>query len=144
VTQNWTEITTHWQGEMAFSASNEAGGQVQLSNQDGSPAVGPMQLLLAALGGCTGMDIVSILKKKRLDLADFKVVVRSRRAEDYPMVWQEIEVTYLLWGNDLKARDVEQAIELSEEKYCSVGIMLGKAAPIHSSYKILKPGEPVE
>ena len=141
MSDNWTEVTTCWQGEMAFFAENAKGGKVQMSTLDETPAVGPMQLLLAALGGCTGMDIVSILKKKRLDLKDFKVSVRGKRAEDYPMVWTDIEVTYLLWGNDLNTRDVEQAIELSEEKYCSVGIMLGKSASIKSSYRIFKPGE---
>jgi len=127
---------------MAFFAENEHGGKVQMSHLDGTPAVGPMQLLLAALGGCTGMDIVSILRKKRVDLADFKVKVSAERAQEYPMVWKDIEVTYLLWGENLKVKDVEQAIELSEEKYCSVGIMLGKSAAIKSTYRILKPGEP--
>jgi putative redox protein len=127
---------------MAFFAENAAGGKVQMSNLDGTPAVGPMQLLLAALGGCTGMDIISILKKKRVDLTGFQIKVNAERAQNYPMVWKDIEVTYLLWGNNLKEKDVEQAIELSEEKYCSVGIMLGKAATIKSAYHILKPGEP--
>jgi len=142
VSDQRTEITSTWQGEMAFFAENAAGGKVQMSNLDGTPAVGPMQLLLAALGGCTGMDIVSILKKKRVDLTGFQIKVNAERAQNYPMVWKDIEVTYLLWGNNLKEKDVEQAIELSEEKYCSVGIMLGKAATIKSTYRILKPGEP--
>ena len=115
-----------------------------MSTLDESPAIGPMQLLLAALGGCTGMDIAVILKKKHLDLTDLKVKVRGKRAEDYPMIWTEIEVTYLLWGNDLNKKDVEQAIALSEEKYCSVGIMLEKAAAVRSNYRILKPGEKPE
>ncbi len=58
------------------------------------------------------------------------------------MVYTDIEVEYLLWGDDLKIKDVEQAIELSEQKYCSVSIMIGKTAKINSCYKILKPGEP--
>ncbi len=138
-----TEITSVWQGDMAFFAENSDGGRIQMSHLDKSPAVGPMQLLLAALGGCTGMDIISILKKKRVELADFQVKVSAERVQDYPMVWKDIEVTYLLWGENLKVKDVEQAIELSEQKYCSVGIMLGKAATIKSTYRILKPGEPV-
>jgi putative redox protein len=108
---------------------------------DDKPGVGPMQLLLVGLAGCTGMDIVSILQKKRANLTDFKVKVRGKRAESYPMIWTDIEVTYLLWGEGLKPKDVEQAIALSEEKYCSVGIMLEKATHIHSEYRILKPGE---
>jgi len=138
----WTEITADWKGEQTFTATNANGGQVQMGTLDGKPGVGPMQLLLVGVAGCTGMDIVSILKKKRAELTDFQVKVRGKRAEDYPMVWTEIEVTYLLWGNGIKEKDVAQAIHLSEKKYCSVGIMLGKTARITSSYAILKPGEP--
>ena len=107
---------------------------------DGKPGVGPMQLLLVAIAGCTGTDIVSILEKKRYKLADLQVRVRGKRATDYPQVWTDIHLTYLIWGEDLQPKDAEQAIRLSEEKYCSVGIMLGKAAKVTSEYHLLKPG----
>ena len=141
MSEGWTEITAQWKGEMLFIGENTAGGTVQMGTIDGKPGVGPMQLLLAGLAGCTGMDIVSILQKKRVKLTDFAVRVRGKRAETYPMIWSDIEVTYLLWGEGLKPKDVEQAIQLSEEKYCSVSLMLEKAAHIHSEYRILKPGE---
>jgi len=143
MSEGWTEINTSWKGDLNFIGENEAGGSVQMGTLDGKPGVGPMQLLLAGLAGCTGMDIVSILKKKRAELTDFKVKVRGKRAEIYPMIWTDIEVTYYLWGEGLKPKDVEQAIQLSEEKYCSVGIMLAKAAHIHFEYRILEPGEVV-
>jgi putative redox protein len=108
----------------------------------GDERIGPMQLLLAGLAGCTGHDIVTILEKKKVTPTDFKVKVRGMRAENFPMVYTDIEVEYLFWGDNLKARDVEQAIRLSEEKYCSVSIMLGKTSKITSTYKILKPGDP--
>jgi putative redox protein len=139
--EGWTEITADWQGEMTFIGKNAAGGTVQMGVLGDKPGVGPMQLLLVGLAGCTGTDIVSILLKKRVKLTDMKVNVRARRADDYPMVWNEIEVTYLIWGEGIKVKDVEQAIQLSEEKYCSVGIMLGKTARMKSKYKILKTGE---
>ena len=107
------------------------------------PGISPMELLLAGLAGCTGGDIASILTKQRQPFVDLKVRVRGKKASDYPMVFTEFEVTYLLWGEGIEANAVERAIQLSEEKYCSVGIMLGKAAPVHSSYRILKPGEEV-
>jgi len=138
--EGWTEITADWQGEMTFIGKNAAGGTVQMGVLGDKPGVGPMQLLLVGLAGCTGTDIVSILLKKRTKLTDMQVKVRGHRADDYPMVWNEIEVTYLIWGENVKQKDVEQAIQLSEEKYCSVGIMLGKTAKIESNYKILKPG----
>ena len=136
-----TEITATWKGEMTFVGQNAVGGTVQMGTLDGKPGVGPMQLLLVAIAGCTGIDIVSILQKKRANLTDMQVKVAGKRADDYPMIWTHIHITYLLWGNSIKAKDVEQAIELSENKYCSVGIMLGKSAKISSEYKILKPGE---
>jgi len=87
------------------------------------------------------MDIVSILNRKRVNLEDFKVEIKALRATTYPMIWTDIEVMYLFWSNDIKSKDIEQAIQLSEEKYCSVSIMLGKSARIHSSYQVYKPGE---
>jgi putative redox protein len=69
------------------------------------------------------------------------VNVRGKRAETFPMVYTDIEVEYVLWGENLKVRDVEQAIKLSEQKYCSVSVMLGKTSKVTSTYKILKPGE---
>jgi len=136
-----TEITATWKGEMTFVGQNTVGGTVQMGPLDGKPGVGPMQLLLVAIAGCTGIDIVSILQKKRADLTDMQVKVAGKRADNYPMIWTYIHITYLLMGNSIKAKDVEQAIELSENKYCSVGIMLGKSAKISSEYEILKPGE---
>ena len=144
MTENWTEIPTSWQGEMAFFAENEKGGKVQMGSLAETPTVGPMQLLLAALGGCTGMDIISILKKKRIKIDDMKVNVSGKRAVDVPMIWEEIEINSLIWGSDLKTKDIEQAIHLSEDKYCSVGIMLGKSANIKSSYRLLEPGETLD
>jgi putative redox protein len=137
-----TEISASWKGEMSFIARNSVGGTVQMGTLDGKPGVGPMQLLLVAVAGCTGDDILSILQKKRTDLTDMQVKVSGKRAVDYPRIWTEIHITYFIWGRDIKTKDVEQAIDLSENKYCSVGIMLGKSAKITSEYHILKPGEP--
>jgi putative redox protein len=141
MSEGLTEITANWKGEMTFVGTNAAGGSVQMGILDGKPGVGPMQLLLVALAGCTGTDIVSILQKKRAKITDMQVRVRGKRADDYPMIWTEIYVTYLIWGEDIKQKDVEQAIQLSEEKYCSVGLMLEKAAKLTSEYRVLKPGE---
>ncbi|MFC2064957.1 OsmC family protein [Chloroflexota bacterium] len=142
--KKWIKINAAWKGELTFIATNESGGQVQMGTINDIPGVGPMQLLLAGLAGCTGMDIVSILKKKRIELDDFQVEVKALRADTYPMIWTDIHVMYLFWANDIKTKDIEQAIKLSEEKYCSVSLMLGKSASLKSSYLILKPGEKPE
>jgi putative redox protein len=139
--EGWTEISATWQTDSTFVGQNQAGGTVQMGTLDDKPGIGPMQLLLTALAGCTGMDIVSILQKKRIQLKDMRVKVAGKRATDYPMVWTEIRVVYQLWGENLPPKDVEQAIRLSEEKYCSVGIMLGKTARINSEYQLYQPGE---
>jgi putative redox protein len=144
MTEVWTEITAAWKDEMIFAGQNATGGTVQMGTLDGKPGIGPMQLLLVAAAGCTGMDIVSILQKKHVNLTDMQVRVRGKRAEDYPMIWTDIHLTYLVWGKDIKPKDVEQAIQLSETKYCSVGIMLGKSAKITSEFHILNPGESAE
>ena len=138
---DWKTVTATWKGDLTFIGESAEGGTVQMGPYDGESGIGPMKLVLACLAGCTGIDIVSILKKKKVNLTDFKVNVRGKRAETYPMVYTDIEVEYILWGDDLKTRDVEQAIKLSEQKYCSVSAMLEKTAKIRSSYKILKPGE---
>ena len=144
MTEEWTEITAGWKSDSTFIGQNGAGGTVQMGSLDGKPGFSPMHLLLIAVAGCTGMDIASILQKKRLALSDLQVQVRGKRARDYPMIWTDIHITYLVWGEAIQPKDVEQAIQLSEDKYCSVGLMLGKAARITSEYQILKPGETAE
>jgi putative redox protein len=139
--EGWTEIKAEWKGESTFTGSNEAGGMVQMGSLADKPGLNPMQLLLSAIAGCTGTDIVAILQKKRLNPTDLKIVVRAKRAEDYPKIWTDIHLTYLVWGEGIPPKAVETAIHLSEQKYCSVGIMLGKSASITSEYQILKPGE---
>ena len=137
----WTEITADWLGEMAFLGTNQDGATIQMGSLDGEPALRPMQLLLTGLAGCTAMDIISILKKKRLEVDKFRVEVRGKRAEEHPRIFTEIEVKYLLWGTRLDARSVEQAIQLSEEKYCSAQAMLAAVATITSSYQIFEASQ---
>ena len=137
----WREVVAEWQGDLSFIGRNLTGGSVQMGTIDDQPGVSPMELLLVGVAGCTGMDIVSILQKKRLNLHQFQVKVRGKRAETYPKVYTEIQVTYLLWGEDLPPKAVEQAIELSEEKYCSASAMLRATARLESSYRIFAPGE---
>ena len=126
--EEWIEIDAGWKNDMAFVGQDSTGATLQMGTLDGKPGFSPMHLLLVALAGCTGEDIVSILQKKRLALSRLKVCVRGKRASDYPKIWTAIHLTYLVWGEDIGPKDVEQAIQLSEDKYCSVGLMLGKVA----------------
>jgi putative redox protein len=137
----WREIEAIWQGEGIFIGQNPKGGKVQMGSRDGSPGISPMELLLVGVAGCTGMDVASILTKKRQPLVELKVRVRGRMIEEFPRVFDLIEIEYLLWGEGIDPAAVEQAIHLSEDKYCSASAMLKASAEVCWSYRILKPGE---
>ena len=141
MSQEWREVSAEWQGEMEFIGKNQAGGSIQMGTTGQQPGVSPMELLLLGVAGCTGIDIVHILRKKRIKLDQFKVCVRGKRADDHPKIYTEIEIEYLLWAEELSTKAVEQAIELSEEKYCSASVMMSKSAEMRSYYRILTPGE---
>jgi len=145
-TNAWKEIQTTWNGQEGYLAENKAGAVVLMGkDSDGKPAFGPMEMLLAGLSACTAVDVVEILKKKRQPLTDLKIRVRgNQRLDTYPKIYTEFEVEYLLWGENLVEKDVAQAIQLSEEKYCSVGGTLAKAGPIHSTFRIFEPGQTAE
>lgn len=140
---DWHEVEADWQDGLSFLGVNDLGNQVQMGSKQEKGNISPMELLLLGLAGCTGYDIVSIMNKKRQSLKDLKVKVRGRRAEDYPMVYTDIEVQYIFWGTGLSEKAVVQAIELSEQKYCSATVMLGKTAKIVSSYRIIEVEEQV-
>jgi putative redox protein len=142
--EEWTEIIAAWKKDTAFTSQDTTGATLQMGTLDGKSGLSPMRLLLIALAGCTGEDIVSILRKKRLAMNDMQVRVRAKRASDYPKIWTDIHITYLVWGEAIPPRDIEQAIRLSEDKYCSVRLMLDKVARITSEYHLLQPGESAE
>jgi putative redox protein len=101
-------------------------------------APSPMELLLLALGSCTGVDVVSILKKKRQDVTDYRVEVRSQRRDEHPRSYKRMEVHHIVTGRNVSEQSVAQAIELSEKKYCSVAATLRPTAEIVSSFKIIE------
>ena len=96
----------------------------------------PMQLLLAALGGCTGMDVVSISKKQRQKLTNLEILVSGERVADFPKVYRKVHVVYRLRDDSLKEKAVQTAIQLSDDKYCSVGATIKKTARLSHSYKL--------
>ena len=125
-----------WTGAEQFIAVGPSGHAVPLdSNRESNTAPGPMELLLLALGACTATDVVEILKKKRQKLEALEVEVAGERAKDPPTVWTKIELIYRLRGK-LDEKSVQHAIQLSEEKYCSVAATLRKTATITFRYEI--------
>ena len=101
----------------------------------------PMELLLVGLAGCTGMDVISILRKKRQDVIGYEVHVRGVRAEEHPMVFVEITVEHVVTGHHIQPEAVARAIELSEQRYCGAGAMLGRVAHLTHSYRIVETAE---
>jgi putative redox protein len=126
-----------WAGEQKFVAAMPSGHAVPFdADRDRNTAPGPMEMLLGALGACTATDVVIILGKKRQKLESLEVVVSGERASEPPTVWTKLEIVYRLRGA-LEEKAVRDAIELSEEKYCSVAAMLRKTAAITFRYEIL-------
>lgn len=101
-------------------------------------AIRPKELILLALGGCTGSDVVSILQKKRVKLNDFEINLTADTTEEHPQVFTKIHIEYIFYGTGINNSDVERAIELSQTKYCGVTAMLQKAMKITHSYKIVE------
>lgn len=123
-----------WVGKERFVALSPSGHLVSLdSDRSVNSAPGPMELLLVALGACTATDVVLILGKKRQKLDALEVEVSGERAAKPPRVWTRLQIVYKFKGL-LDERAVEHAVQLSEEKYCSVAAMLRKTAPI--TYRI--------
>ncbi len=96
----------------------------------------PKELLLMALGGCTAMDVIPILRKKRVGLDGFEINLTANTREEHPQVYTDIHLEYVFYGNAISGADVERAIELSTTKYCSVSAMLRGSVSLTHSYRI--------
>ena len=125
-----------WVEDKRFVGRASSGHAVVVDGSAEKLGSSPMELLLIGLASCTAYDVMSILEKKRQSVTGLEVSARAERAEEPPRVYTTIEVEYLLRGREIKPKAVEDAIRLSEEKYCSASIMLGKTAQITTSYRI--------
>lgn len=123
---------------MRFRATTER-QTFRLDTGEGAVAPSPVQVVLAAVGGCSGMDVIAMLRKMRQKVTGYEIEVIAERAETHPRVFTEIEVVHRIRGVDLNPASVERAIELSDTKYCSVHAMLAPAVRLTSRYEILPP-----
>lgn len=125
---------------ITFAGMGESGHWVILDTDKqygGSEgAAKPMELVLMGLGGCSGMEILSILQKMRFDIVDFEVHIKAKQADVHPRVFTEMDIEYLFAGHQLEAQKIEKAIQLSHDKYCSVIAMLKKDVRVNYSYQI--------
>ena len=131
-----------WLDHMSFIGESESGHSVVM---DGAPEVGgrnlaarPMEMVLLGMGGCTAFDVVMILQRARQPITDCIIELTAERAEEVPKVFTKIHAHYIVKGKGLSEKQVEKAVTLSAEKYCSVSIMLGKSAIITHDFEIVE------
>jgi putative redox protein len=131
-----------WVENVCFIGESETGHAVVL---DGAPEMGgrnlgmrPMEMLLIGMGGCTSFDVVTILKKSRQAISDCVAEIEAERADEVPKVFTKIHVHFVVKGRNLNPVQVERAVKLSAEKYCSASIMLGKTAEITHDFEIVE------
>jgi putative redox protein len=134
------KVEVDWLGGKAFQAIADSGHKVIM---DASPAVGgenrgsrPMEMILMGLGGCSSIDVVMMLEKSRQDVTDCRVVIEAQRAESIPAVFTHINMHFIVTGRGLNAKQVERAVKLSAEKYCSVSIMLSNTVEMSHDVEI--------
>lgn len=123
-----------WNSGLNFTGTAASGFNVPMdtSVEHGGSGQGtsPMELVLVALGGCTAMDVISILQKKRQDVTAFEIVLHGDRATEHPKVYTEIVMEYIVTGHGVELEALERAVELSEGKYCSVNGMLKQSVKV--------------
>ncbi len=129
-----------WKGNLAFEGIAPSGKAVMMDSASGAERLGPgpMELVAMSLAGCTAMDVISILEKKKQQVTAFEVRVHAERAEDYPKVYTRVELVYEVTGHGLDEAAVLRAVELSIQKYCPVHAMLGQAFPISQRYVVFE------
>src|SRR5215213_3404012 len=140
---DWTDrVSASWSGDgVGFDATTATGHAVAM---DGTPDHGgrehgarPMELLLVGLAGCTGIDVIAMLKKMRQDVTGYDVRVRDRRADEHPRRFTEIEVRHIVRGRDLDPAAVDRAVRLSSEKYCPASAALAAGCPVRHTAEII-------
>ncbi len=119
-----------------FVARTGGGHHLLIDDKDGATGPKPIELIAAGLAGCTAFDVISILRKKRMYVTDYEVRVEADQAPQPPAVFTKVRLHHVVTGVDVDRKAVEDAIRLSEEKYCSVGAMIHKTAEFETTFEI--------
>lgn len=130
------EAQVTWVAERRFVGKASSGHGLVVDGSAEKLGCSPMELVLIGMAGCTAYDVIDILQKKRQKVSSLEVQARAERASAPPQVFTRIEIEYVVRGQGLSVKALEDAIRLSKEKYCSASIMLGKTAEITTSYRI--------
>lgn len=136
-----TLVTVEGEG-LRFSASSGSGHSTVIDSGAGMIAPSPVEMLLVALAGCTSMDVISILRKKRQQVTGYEVDIRGDRRQEHPKSFTHIEIVHRFTGHDLSAEAIARAIELSHTRYCSVQASLDPAIEVHNRFEIVTEGQP--
>ncbi|AIR70353.1 MULTISPECIES: OsmC family protein [Dickeya] len=126
-----------WVEGLTFLGESASGHQLLMDGNAGDKAPSPMEMVLMAAGGCSAIDVVSILQKGRHDVADCEVRLTSERRAEAPRLFTAINLHFIVTGKGLNDKAVERAVSLSAEKYCSVALMLEKAVTITHSHEVI-------
>jgi putative redox protein len=134
------KVSANWQGNMVFTGMPPSGHSVQMDADSSfggtNSGVKPMEMIALGLAGCTAMDVLSILQKKRQDLTQFEVRVEAPRSMEHPKVFTSAVITYVVTGRNVDEAAVLRSMELTANKYCPAQIMLGQAFPMDLHYEI--------
>jgi len=118
------KVTTTWKNKMLLESDNPLGKNLLMeSGPDfggSNQGLSPKALMLSSLGGCTGLDLLSLLKKMRVEIEGFKVIVNGELTEEHPKYYDKVSIDYYFIGTDLNKEDIKKAVSLSEERYCGV------------------------
>ncbi|AVJ19648.1 OsmC family protein [Serratia rhizosphaerae] len=125
-----------WVEGLTFLGESASGHQVLMDGSAGEKAPSPMEMVLMSVGGCSAIDVVSILQKGRNDVRDCEVKLSSQRRDEPPRTFTAINLHFIVSGKGLSDKVVERAVNLSAEKYCSVSLMLSQAATVTHSFEI--------
>ena len=125
-----------WTDGMQFIARAGKGPAVVLDSSEGGSGPSPMEMVLMGVAGCSAIDVIMIMGKKRAQVTDFQVNITGERAEDYPKRYTDVNIEFVLHGKGIKPKALEQAIQLSETKYC--GAMASLNADFKSTYRIVE------
>ncbi len=131
-----------WKGRLSFTGTADTGFTVPLGSDPGvggdNDGFGPLELMAVSLSGCTAMDVISILRKKKQDVTAFEVRTHADQAGEHPHVFTHVLVKYIVTGHEVSPAAVERAIELSTTKYCPAMAMLSKVVQIDHEYQIIE------
>ena len=124
-----------WKGRMQFVGQADNSPSITLDDSDGKTGPTPMEMVLMGIAGCTAMDVISIMRKKRAEVTGFQVHITGERAEDHPKRYTKISIEFVIEGKSLSPKDVERSIELSATRYCSA--IASVSAPVETRYRIV-------